>query len=111
MRRAERVPGLAARAADRAVRAGGFAGTALYLPNVQEVCAAEGGQVVTVPEPLHTYRRSGTDPDRMRELGFRTDDEDDLAGVALDASVLEGSWRGGLMRFDERGATISLPSD
>ncbi|WP_406631948.1 DUF6461 domain-containing protein [Amycolatopsis sp. WGS_07] len=109
---------------------GGFAGTALYLPNMQEVCAAEDGCVVSVIEPLHTYRRSGSDPDRftgrMRELGFRIDDGDDLAGVArdlplgartmlllevmtgiaLDASALEGPWRGGTMRLDEHGAQI-----
>ena len=114
---------------------GGFAGTALYLPNVQEVCAAADGQVVAVAEPLHAYRRSGTDPDRfaarMREVGFRVDDEGDLSeverdlplgalttlllevvtGVALDASALEGPWRGGMTRFDELGAAISFPAN
>ncbi|UKD57758.1 DUF6461 domain-containing protein [Amycolatopsis sp. FU40] len=113
---------------------GGFAGTALYLPNVQEVCAAEDGQVVSVVEPLRAYRRSGTHPDRfavrMRELGFGVGDEDDRTGVArdlppgalttlllevmtgvtLDASALEGPWLGGMMRFDERGAQIRFPS-
>ncbi|MGW7535138.1 DUF6461 domain-containing protein [Amycolatopsis sp. NPDC054798] len=109
---------------------GGAAGAAVFLPNVQEVSAAEDGRVAAVIDPLHSYRRSGADPDRfvgpMRDLGFRVDDQDDTAGavrdlppgalitlllevvtgVELDAAAFAGPWRGGTVRFDERGQTV-----